>query len=51
MRWNEENAVRTVQRRLGLSIPIVEVFSNDERLADLAAWEPEAEPTGEAVSA
>ena len=51
MRWNEENAIRTVQRRLGLSIPIVEVFSNDERLADLTAWEPEAEPTGEAVSA
>jgi hypothetical protein len=29
-----------VQRRLGLSIPIIEVFSNDERLADLRAWEP-----------
>ena len=38
MLWNEENAIRTVQRRLGLSEPIVEVFSNDPRLADLHAW-------------
>jgi superfamily II DNA/RNA helicase len=44
MRWNEENYVRTVQRRLGLSIPIVEVFSNDPRLADLRAWDPSGEP-------
>jgi superfamily II DNA/RNA helicase len=43
MRWNEENYVRTVQRRLGLSLPIVEVFSNDPRLADLRAWDPSAE--------
>ncbi|HEY8217948.1 MAG TPA: DEAD/DEAH box helicase [Acidimicrobiia bacterium] len=43
MRWNEENDVRTVQRRLGLSVPIVEVFSNDPRLADLRAWDPSAE--------
>jgi superfamily II DNA/RNA helicase len=48
MRWNEENAVRTVQRRLGLSSPIVEVFSNDPRLADLRAWDPS---DAEAVSA
>jgi superfamily II DNA/RNA helicase len=48
MRWNEENAVRTVQRRLGLSIPIVEMFSNDPRLADLREWDPSTE---EAVSA
>ena len=40
MLWNEENAIRTVQRRLGLSIPIVEVFSNDPRLADLRSWTP-----------
>jgi len=44
MRWNEENYVRTVQRRLGLSIPIVEVFSNDPRLADLHSWDPSSEP-------
>jgi superfamily II DNA/RNA helicase len=43
MLWNEENAIRTVQRRLGLSLPIVEVFSNDPRLADLHAWVPTAD--------
>jgi len=39
MLWNQENFVRVVQRRLGLSEPIVEVFSNDPRLADLKAWD------------
>ncbi|MBM3671962.1 MAG: DEAD/DEAH box helicase [Actinobacteria bacterium] len=43
MLWNQENAVRVVQRRLGLSIPWVEVFSNDPRLTDLKAWDPAAE--------
>ena len=43
MLWNEENAIRTVQRRLGLALPIVEVFSNDPRLADLHAWVPTAD--------
>ena len=43
MLWNEENAVRVVQRRLGLQLPVVEVFSNDPRLADLKAWDPAAE--------
>ena len=41
MLWNQENDIRMVQRRLGLSIPVVEVFSNDPRLADLAAWDKE----------
>jgi len=43
MLWNQENIVRAVQRRLGLQLPIVEVFSNDPRLADLKAWDPAAE--------
>ena len=43
MLWNQENDVRVVQRRLGLSIPVVEVFSNDPRLADLKSWDPAAE--------
>jgi superfamily II DNA/RNA helicase len=43
MLWNQENIVRAVQRRLGLQVPIVEVFSNDPRLADLKAWDPSAE--------
>ncbi len=36
--WNEENEVRIIQRRLQLERPIVEVFSNDPRLADLRNW-------------
>ncbi len=43
MLWNQENDVRVVQRRLGLSIPVVEVFSNDPRLADLKSWDPATE--------
>jgi superfamily II DNA/RNA helicase len=39
--WNEELVVRRLQKRLGLSVPIVQMFSNDKRLADLAAWEPQ----------
>jgi superfamily II DNA/RNA helicase len=42
--WNEENDVRVIQRRLQLDQPIVEVFSNDPRLADLRAWDPTSEP-------
>jgi len=40
--WNQENDTRVIQRRLGLQIPVVEVFSNDPRLADLASWDPAA---------
>src|SRR5207253_8514953 len=32
MLWNQENDVRLVQRRLGLQVPVVEIFSNDPRL-------------------
>ena len=38
--WNQELEVRRLLNRLGLDQPIVEVFSNDPRLADLAAWDP-----------
>jgi hypothetical protein len=37
--WNQENDTRLVQRRLGLDVPVVEIFSNDPRLADLANWD------------
>jgi superfamily II DNA/RNA helicase len=40
--WNQENDVRVIQRRLGLQVPVVEIFSNDPRLADLASWDPAA---------
>ena len=38
--WNEELEVKRLQRRLGIDQPIVQIFSNDKRLADLAAWDP-----------
>ena len=37
--WNQVREVELLQRRLGLAEPLVEVFSNDARLADLAGWE------------
>ncbi|MEZ5309765.1 MAG: DEAD/DEAH box helicase [Microthrixaceae bacterium] len=40
--WNQELEVKRLQKRLGLDIPIVEMFSNDVRLDDLAAWDPNA---------
>ena len=39
--WDEEMGVKLLQRRLGLEDhPIVSIFSNDDRLADLASWDP-----------
>ena len=43
MLWNQENEVRGVMRRLSLTGPLVEVFSNDPRLEDLHKWDPAAE--------
>jgi hypothetical protein len=49
--WDQEREAETLQKRLGISQPLVEVFSNDPRLGDLAAWNPAAEtvPVAEAV--
>lgn len=41
--WNEELEVKRLLKRLKIDQPIVEVFSNDKRLADLAAWDPRAD--------
>jgi superfamily II DNA/RNA helicase len=38
--WNQVVEAEVIQRRLGLRVPIVEMFSNDPRLADLAHWVP-----------
>ena len=38
--WDEELEIRKLLRRLGMKLPIVEVYSNDERLDDLMAWDP-----------
>jgi len=37
--WDQELIVKRLQKRLGLDIPIIEVFSNDERLKKLDADE------------
>jgi superfamily II DNA/RNA helicase len=37
--WDQVMEIQKLQKRLGLDQPIVEVFSNDPRLADLADWE------------
>ncbi|MHB8671587.1 MAG: DEAD/DEAH box helicase [Acidimicrobiales bacterium] len=41
--WDQMVDVDRIQRRIGVRQPIVEVFSNDSRLGDLAAWDPVAE--------
>ncbi len=41
--WNQELEVERLQKRMGMRLPLVEVFSNDPRLADLAAWDPSSE--------
>ena len=38
--WDQELEVKRLMKRIGVEQPIVEVFSNDPRLADLAAWDP-----------
>ncbi len=41
--WNQMVEASVIMRRLGLKRPIVEVFSNDPHLKDLAHWEPSME--------
>jgi superfamily II DNA/RNA helicase len=38
--WDQQLAIERLQKRLGLKVPLVEMFSNDKRLADLASWNP-----------
>ena len=38
--WDQELEVKRLMKRIGVEQPIVEIFSNDPRLADLAAWDP-----------
>ena len=40
--WNQLADVERIQKRLALPTSVPEVFSNDPRLADLAAWDPAA---------
>ncbi len=41
--WDQVNEVLGIQRRAGLNVPIVKMFSNDERLSHLDEWEPPEE--------
>src|SRR5207302_3534325 len=36
--WDQQRDVEVLQKRIQVRQPIVEVFSNDKRLRDLAAW-------------
>jgi superfamily II DNA/RNA helicase len=45
--WDQEPEVETLQKRLGIKQPVVEVFSNDARLADLSAWDPAVDAAGD----
>jgi superfamily II DNA/RNA helicase len=38
--WNEQRDIERIQKRLGMSTPVVEMFSNDSRLTHLRNWEP-----------
>jgi superfamily II DNA/RNA helicase len=42
VQWNQILEVERIQTRIGVKLPIVEMFSNDKRLQDLAAWDPTA---------
>ncbi|MDJ0953986.1 MAG: DEAD/DEAH box helicase [Acidimicrobiia bacterium] len=41
--WDQVNEVLGIQRRAGLNVPIIKMFSNDERALDLASWKPDPE--------
>jgi superfamily II DNA/RNA helicase len=38
--WDQVNEVLGIQRRAQLNVPIIKMFSNDERLSRLFDWEP-----------
>ncbi len=41
--WDQVNEVLGIQRRAGLNVPIIKMFSNDDRVSDLAVWKPDPE--------
>ncbi|MEM7140545.1 MAG: DEAD/DEAH box helicase [Actinomycetota bacterium] len=41
--WDEELEVKRLQKRIDVIQPLTEMFSNDDRLQDLAAWDPHAD--------
>jgi superfamily II DNA/RNA helicase len=47
--WDQRLEVENLQKRVDLRTPLVEMLSNDPRLLDLRAWQPEAAATPEPV--
>ncbi len=41
--WDQVNEVLGIQRRAGLNVPIIKMFSNDERVSNLFSWKPPEE--------
>jgi superfamily II DNA/RNA helicase len=41
--WDQVNEVLGIQRRAGLNVPIIKMFSNDDRVTDLASRKPDPE--------
>ena len=40
--WDQELEVKRMMKRVGIEQNMVDLFSNDKRLVDLAAWDPKA---------
>jgi hypothetical protein len=43
--WDQRADMEVLQKRVGIRMPVVEMLSNDPRLLDLRAWEPDPLPT------
>jgi superfamily II DNA/RNA helicase len=48
--WDQRLEVERIQKRLGISRPVIEVLSNDPRLADLGAMGPASTPGSASAS-
>ncbi len=48
--WDQERDIMQLQKRLGLDSPLVELFSNDPRLADLAVWKDDLDERDSVVA-
>lgn len=44
--WDQVNEALRIQKQAGVKTPIVKMFSNDERLADLTSWTPPEDDDG-----
>ncbi|MDX1449280.1 MAG: DEAD/DEAH box helicase [Acidimicrobiia bacterium] len=49
--WDQHLMAKEIMTQAGLNEPIVKMFSNDERLDDLAGWEPPPPPEATTMSA